>query len=118
MHIDIERMKKALEGEPIEIPQGLRQESFNKYIMSAGKCQLKNSDFNLHYSALYALVYEYHCKSSEARHLRLGQWFCNNYLKQPWPELYYQEDEKKAEEMIEKWLDDHQYVRNVPDKVA
>lgn len=35
---------------------------------------------------------------------RLGQAFCNDFIKASWPELYYQEDYEKAMAMIVEWL--------------
>lgn len=36
--------------------------------------------------------------------LRLGQHFCNEYIKCPWPELYYCEDTEKSISMIVEYL--------------
>jgi hypothetical protein len=46
---------------------------------------------------------------------RLGQWFCNKYVKQPWPELYYASDER-AIPLIAQWLKDHHYDTCLPAK--
>ena len=113
MYIDIERMKEALEGEPIEIPVGLKPESFNKFITSLGECELKNSDFHLAYSALGLAL---SCYYAEVEHERFGQWFCNNFIKEPWPELFYEEDKTKSKTMVEQWLDDNCYVRSMPER--
>ena len=48
---------------------------------------------------------------------RLGQYFCNTYIKQPWPELYYEEDGETAFDMIAEWLQDNQYYDKLPEKV-
>nr|DAH57286.1 MAG TPA: hypothetical protein [Caudoviricetes sp.] len=48
---------------------------------------------------------------------RLGQAFCNDFIKQPWPELYYEEDVNKAETEIYYWLCDNQYIEQLPQKV-
>lgn len=48
---------------------------------------------------------------------RLGQWFCNNYIKGQWPELFYCTDTSEAEAMIQEWLEDHQYINQEPPKV-
>lgn len=50
----------------------------------------------------------------EGRSLRLGQFFCNRYIKAPWPELYYEESTEKAREMIRAWLIDHHYLDKLP----
>lgn len=52
-----------------------------------------------------------------ARSVRLGQYFCNTYIKGSWPELFYEEDEEKAAEIIRTWLVDHQYTDTMPPKV-
>lgn len=50
--------------------------------------------------------------------VRLGQYFCNTYIKGSWPELFYEEDEEKAAEIIRTWLVDHQYTDTMPPKVS
>lgn len=45
---------------------------------------------------------------------RLGQAFCNDFIKGPWPELFYETDLKKAEAMIGKWLLDNHYMKDMP----
>ena len=49
--------------------------------------------------------------------LRLGQQFVNLYIKEPWPELFYEEDNYKAIEMISQWLKDNQYWEKEPPRV-
>lgn len=41
---------------------------------------------------------------------RVGQWFVNRYVKQPWPELYYCENSQKAKAMILAWMQQHCYT--------
>ncbi len=48
---------------------------------------------------------------------RLGQRFCNDYIKYAWPELFYERDDGKASEMIWEWLKDHDYIESLPEKV-
>lgn len=50
-------------------------------------------------------------------HLRLGQYFCNEYVKYSWPELYYEEDNRKAIRMITTYLTHYQYENELPAKV-
>lgn len=45
---------------------------------------------------------------------RLGQYFCNMYIKGQWPELFYVEDRQKCLIMIEKWLKDNCYENDMP----
>lgn len=45
--------------------------------------------------------------------LRLGQRFCNMYIKNSWPELFYADD-ITANTLIQKWLRDHQYYDELP----
>lgn len=62
-----------------------------------------------------------HYKSTEADHLRLGQRFCNTFIKESWPELYYEANDAVAKSMIEVWLDRHQYYTELPpaiDRIA
>ena len=116
MYLDKERIQLSLNQEPIEIPVGLRYEVFNKFIVSEGKCELKNSDFMLSYSTLGMVLGLYLAERHECE--RFGQWFCNNFIKSPWPELYYETSEDKARKMIEQWLDDNQYIRQMPARTA
>lgn len=48
---------------------------------------------------------------------RLGQAFCNDFLREPYPELYYEVDDKKAEQMIKEWLTLHHYYATMPPKL-
>lgn len=48
--------------------------------------------------------------------LRIGQYFCNRYIKGSWPELYYAEHED-AIKMIEQWLQDNHYQENLPQPI-
>lgn len=47
---------------------------------------------------------------------RLGQAFCNDYIRSSWPELYYCEDEGKCVKMVTQWLNDCQYYGDLPAK--
>lgn len=49
--------------------------------------------------------------------LRLGQLFCNLYIKGSWPELYGANYEK-AEKLIAQWLKDFMYEEELPPHVA
>lgn len=49
---------------------------------------------------------------------RLGQYFCNMYIKGQWPELFYGEDRQKNLIMIEKWLKDNCYQNDMPPVVS
>lgn len=57
----------------------------------------------------YGEFFEYHRKMKQVDKLRLGQRFVNNYIKHVWPELYYMEDDAKAEGIIIQWMNDHSY---------
>lgn len=50
------------------------------------------------------------------KHERLGQAFVNDFIKSPWPELFYETDERVANGMIVDWLVAHQYYPNLPEK--
>lgn len=45
---------------------------------------------------------------------RMGQRFVNLYIRNPWPELYYEENEFMSVKIIAEWLVDHQYYDNEP----
>lgn len=49
--------------------------------------------------------------------IRIGQRFVNFYIKNPWPELFYEEEEGRAIGMIREWLIDHQYIDKLPEKI-
>lgn len=49
---------------------------------------------------------------------RLGQHFCNKYIKGQWPELFYCEDRQKGLIMIEKWLKDNCYQNDMPPELV
>lgn len=46
--------------------------------------------------------------------LRIGQAFCNQFISDAWPALYYEEDEQVAIEMIQTWLTQHHYHDTMP----
>ncbi|MND11991.1 hypothetical protein D3C87_504850 [compost metagenome] len=48
--------------------------------------------------------------------LRFGQFFCNCYIKESWPELYHSNAEI-AEKLIAEWLVNHQYLDELPPKL-
>ena len=48
------------------------------------------------------------------RNLRLGQYFCDRYIKSSWPDLFYCEDYAKCVHLISKWLEDNQYLDSMP----
>jgi hypothetical protein len=48
------------------------------------------------------------------KHLRLGQYFCNLFIEEPWPELYYEGDDDTAAAKIEEWLIRHHYTEEFP----
>jgi len=62
------------------------------------------------------LLMDDYCK--ENRHERLGQYFCNRYIKQPWPELFHETDTPTAANMIEEWLANNQYTDTMPQKIG
>ena len=47
-------------------------------------------------------------------HLRMGQFFVSRYIKQPWPELFYERDAETAQLIIEAWLLQYQYEFELP----
>lgn len=49
---------------------------------------------------------------------RLGQRFCNMYIRCSWPELYYEEDEAKALALITQYLIDLHHYPMMPYKVG
>lgn len=49
--------------------------------------------------------------------IRLGQRFCNDFIKSSWPELFYATDTQRCVSMIETWLAEHHYQDTLPTKV-
>lgn len=45
---------------------------------------------------------------------RLGQRFVNIYISKPWPELFHERSDKKAMEVIQKYLTDHHHFDSMP----
>lgn len=66
---------------------------------------------------MYALekIKKHHSKIQEnsTSEYRLGQYFCNTYIKQSWPELFYANDER-AESLIRTWLEENCYTDTLP----
>lgn len=65
------------------------------------------------YLASTSKFINYH-KSQQYDRQRLGQRFCNMYIKGTWPELFYQINETAAARMIDTWLTDNHYSDCVP----
>lgn len=63
------------------------------------------------------LLQEYHSRESFVRYLRIGQFFCNFYIAEPWPELYHETDIVKAIDKINMWLIDNGYTNKMPTKI-
>lgn len=53
-------------------------------------------------------------EKSKTSNQRLGQFFCTEYIKEPWPSLYHTEDDNKAKRLIMTWLIDHNYTESLP----
>lgn len=49
--------------------------------------------------------------------LRLGQRFVNIFVKEPMPELYYEESDKESMRKISEWLTRHQYHDKMPPRI-
>lgn len=48
---------------------------------------------------------------------RVGQKFCNLYVKTSWPDLYYASDED-AVQIINQWLYQHGYHDQLPERIS
>lgn len=60
--------------------------------------------------------YEWFAKwKAERKHERLGQAFCNDFIKMPWPELYHCTDDERSAQIIYYYLTDYCYWPNMPD---
>jgi len=66
-------------------------------------------------AAAFAKFIIIHYSDVEARtHLRVGQHFCNLFIKNPWAELYHERDLEKTATLISQWLLDNQYYEELP----
>jgi len=66
--------------------------------------------------ALFLKLHWERCsKNEEERHIRLGQRFCNMYIKEPWPALYHESSLSRATALILVWLERHQYTDSLPE---
>lgn len=63
---------------------------------------------------LEKLLQQYHSRQSNILNLRFGQWFVNNYIDEPWSELYYEEDIVMAIRKIDTWLTVNGCERKMP----
>lgn len=57
----------------------------------------------------------YACDFEAPQHLRLGQYFCNLFIRESWPALYYEADDAVASALIFEWLERHQYTDDLPE---
>jgi hypothetical protein len=60
------------------------------------------------------ILRDFEIEQQKVMSYRLGQHFCNMYIKGQWPELFYGEDRQKNLIMIEKWLKDNCYQNDMP----
>jgi len=67
--------------------------------------------------ALIAQLYKEKKLVDKDNHLRLGQFFVAFYIKNTWPELFYQEDESIAKQDIRIWLNYHHYTHELPQQI-
>lgn len=66
-------------------------------------------------SATHQLFQEFNeSKKIHGDHERLGQYFCNRYIKMSWPELFHEKNDAISIEIIKVWLADHDYHNELP----
>ena len=65
--------------------------------------------------AVSQLILMYHQEGHEER---LGQFFCNRFIRGPWGFLYHMEDHGLARQIIAGWLRDHQYYEILPEQIG
>lgn len=49
--------------------------------------------------------------------IRLGQRFCNDFVRYSWPALFYSENQQRSIAIIESWLADLCYMETLPPKI-
>ena len=64
---------------------------------------------------LTTLLVNYHSSQDKVCGIRLGQYFCNKYVKGQWPELFYCEDEDKCIDMVTQYLYDNCNTYELPE---
>lgn len=60
---------------------------------------------------------EYEKWKSSVKSGRLGQNFCNDFIRGECSELFYEANEEKADMMIKEWLTKHHYYATMPPKL-
>ena len=65
--------------------------------------------------SLTTLLNKYHSSQDKDCGIRLGQYFCNKYVKGQWPELFYCEDEDKCIDMVTQYLYDNCHTDELPE---
>jgi len=68
--------------------------------------------------SLTTLLVNYHSSRDKVCGIRLGQYFCNKYIRSNWPQLFYCQDDTRSIEMITQWLVDNCYENSLPDGVC
>ena len=69
---------------------------------------------NILLRVLHSTLKFLHLHETCSDQLRLGQRFVIMYIRSPWPELFYSGGEAKAIPMINRWLEDNQYINDLP----
>ena len=64
--------------------------------------------------SLTTLLVNYHSSQDKVCGIRLGQYFCNKYVKGQWPELFYCEDEDKCIDIVTQYLYDTCHTDKLP----
>ena len=64
--------------------------------------------------SLTTLLVNYHSSQDKVCGIRLGQYFCNKYVKGQWSELFYCEDEDKCIDMVTQYLEDTCHTDKLP----
>lgn len=74
-----------------------------------------SSPFEAHMNKALSAYIEEHNAANDG--IRLGQRFCNDFIRYSWPTLFYSENQQRSIAIIESWLADLCYMETLPPKI-
>lgn len=65
-------------------------------------------------NSLSVFIQQYNASKDKQCGIRMGQYFCNKYVKESWPQLFYCTDDEQSKQMIKEWLTRYCYESELP----
>ena len=65
-------------------------------------------------NSLSLFINQYNASIDKQKGIRMGQYFCNKFVKESGPQLFYSTDDNKSKQMIEEWLIRYCYEAELP----